>query len=124
MACHEIAALRLGMMNILGIEDEVTRIHEVNEIGQNLLSQPGPIQSLSHAGNLTSLLQFYESSLTELEQKISVLPPGDPKLSYYRSLLILTKKVELELKNTFQNLNTLFNDLEEIHDFVHEIYPG
>ncbi|EQA44527.1 PF11483 family protein [Leptospira broomii serovar Hurstbridge str. 5399] len=112
------------MMNVLGIDDEVTRIHEVNEIGQNLLAQPGPIQSLSRAGNLTSLLQFYESSLTELEQKISLLPPNDPKLSYYRSLLILTKKVELELKNTFQNLNTIFNDLEEMHDFVHEIYPG
>ncbi|EPG73842.1 PF11483 family protein [Leptospira fainei serovar Hurstbridge str. BUT 6] len=124
MACHEIAALRLGMMNVLGIEDEVTRIHEANEIGQNLLAQPGPIQSLSKASNLTSLLQFYENSLTELEQKISVLDPSDPKLSYYRSLLILTKKVELELKNTFHNMNTIFNDLEEMHDFVHEIYPG
>lgn len=124
MACHEIAALRLGMMNILGLKDEAVRVHEINEIGQSVIAAPGPIRSLSEAKDFQSLIRFYEGSLTELEEKIASLGPTDPKLSYYRSLLILTKKVELELKSTFRNLNVLFNDLEEMHDLVHEIYPG
>lgn len=45
-------------------------------------------------------------------------------MAYYRSLLILTKKVELELKNSILSFQNLFRDLEEIHDFVHEIYPA
>jgi len=45
-------------------------------------------------------------------------------LAYYRSLLILTKKVELELDSQIRSLNEFWNGLDEMHDFVHEIYPG
>ncbi|EMP06641.1 hypothetical protein LEP1GSC124_1297 [Leptospira interrogans serovar Pyrogenes str. 200701872] len=48
----------------------------------------------------------------------------DPKMAYYRSLLILTKKIEFELKNSVFIFQNFFRDLEEIHDFVHEIFPA
>ena len=48
----------------------------------------------------------------------------DPKLPYYRSLLILTKKVELELASQAELLTRLYRDLDEMHDFMHEIYPA
>lgn len=124
MACHEIAALRLGMMNILGIKDESVIQHEKNEIGMEALSSPGPIRSLTNAGNFDDLIRFFEASLVELEQKISEVSSTDPKSGYYTSLLILTKKVELDLKNSAKAFQTLYLDLEEMHDFVHEIYPS
>src|SRR5437016_2860919 len=33
MACHEIAALRLGLMRVLGRHDEAERQHEIAELG-------------------------------------------------------------------------------------------
>lgn len=124
MACHEIAALRLGMMNILGIKDESVIEHEKNEIGHETLAKPGPIASLTEANNFRDLIRFFEASLTDLEQKIASTPKGDPQLGYYTSLLILTKKVELDLKNSSQSFQALYSDLEEMHDFVHEIFPA
>ncbi|AYV57956.1 DUF3209 family protein [Leptospira kmetyi] len=123
MACHEVAALRLGMMNVIGIKDEATIQHERAEIGDALRS-PGPIRSLAEAKDFESLIRFYEASLTDLEEMISKTKKDDPKMAYYRSLLILTKKVELELKNSLLSFQNLFRDLEEMHDFVHEIYPA
>ncbi|TGJ99471.1 DUF3209 family protein [Leptospira semungkisensis] len=124
MACHEIAALRIGMMNVLGIKDESVIEHEKNEIGQEALSNPGPIRSLTTANNFEDLIRFFEASLTDLEQKIASLKPSDPQSGYYTSLLILTKKVELDLKNSANSFKTLYLDLEEMHDLVHEIYPS
>ncbi len=124
MACHEIAALRLGMMNVLGIKDLTVIEHEKNEIGTEALSVAGPIRSLTEANNYEDLIRYFEASLTDLEQKIASTPPSDPKLGYYTSLMILTKKVELDLKNSAQSFKTLYLDLEEMHDFVHEIYPS
>lgn len=91
MACHEVAALRLGMMNVIGIKDEATIQHERAEIGDALRS-PGPIRSLAEAKDFESLIRFYEASLTDLEEMISKTKKDDPKMAYYRSLLILTKK--------------------------------
>lgn len=124
MACHEVAALRLGMMKVLGIVNEAERQHELAEIGPEVLSQPGPIKSLTEAKDMAALRRFFEASLTDLEQKIASTAPTDKQLPYYRSLLILTKKVELDLRNSSQAFETLYRDLEEMHDFVHEVYPA
>jgi len=122
MACHEIAALRLGLMQILGIDDKSERQHELEELG-NAAKVAGPVKSLSLAKDFASLKQFYEAALSALEQKVSSTKAKDPKLPYYRSLIVLTKKVELDLRNQIDALNRFYRDLDEIHDFVHEIYP-
>lgn len=123
MACHEIAALRLGLMRVLGIDDEAERQHELAELG-NGAEAPGPIRSLCHAGDLAQLKRFFESSLADLGTKVAGTTADDPKLAYYRSLMVLTKKVELDLRNQVDGLTRLYTDLEEMHDFVHEIYPA
>ena len=33
MACHEIAGLRLGLMEVLGVKNEAERQHELAELG-------------------------------------------------------------------------------------------
>lgn len=124
MACHEVAALRLGLMKVIGIEDEATKQHETNEIGFESLSKLGPIRSMTEASSLHDLKKYYETALTDLEQKLVTIPDNDPKLGYYRALLVMTKTVELELKNIVTLCEGFFHDLDEIHDFVHEIYPA
>ncbi len=123
MACHEVAALRLGLMNLLGISDEAERQHEVAELG-GAAEKPGPIRSLAQARDLAQLRRFYDAALSELGERVAATPAGDPKLAYLRSLLILTKKVELDLANQQEMLTRLYRDLDELHDFVHEIYPA
>jgi hypothetical protein len=123
MACHEIASLRLGLMRILGLDDEAERQHELAELGDGA-NQPGPIQSLCGAQDLASMRRFFEAALADLEQRIAETPATDPDLPYLRSLLILNKKVELDLQNYVQGLNSFYRNLDEMHDLVHEIYPA
>ncbi|MDB4966496.1 MAG: hypothetical protein JWN44_2185 [Myxococcales bacterium] len=123
MACHEVAALRLGLMNVLGIVDEAERQHELAELG-NAAEAPGPVRALAQARDFAELGRFYDAALAELSSKVSRMSAGDPKLAYYRSLMILTKKVELDLANQREMLARMYRDLEELHDFVHEIFPA
>jgi len=123
MACHEIAALRLGLMRVLGHDDEAERQHELAELGTSA-EAPGPIRALCGAADLASLRRFFESALSDLGAKVAATPADDPKLGYYRSLVVLTKKVELDLGNQIDALTRLYRDLDEMHDFVHEVYPA
>jgi hypothetical protein len=122
MACHEIAALRLGLMQLLGIHDEAERQHEVAELG-DALEKPGPLQALTSARDLDGLSMLYASALSDLTERIARTGPDDPKLPYLRSLAILTKKVELDLRAHIDGLQRFWRELEEMHDYVHEIYP-
>jgi hypothetical protein len=123
MACHEMAALRLGMMSLIGIDDAAERQHELAELG-NTAEQPGPLRSLMQARNLRELRQLFEASLGDLGDRVARTAADDPKLPYLRSLLVLTKKVELELRQHHGALERFWHDLEEMHDYVHEIHPA
>ncbi len=122
MACHEIAALRLSLMKILGRDDAAERAHELAELGDAATS--GPIRALVDAGDLASARRFYQASLADLEEKLASTPAGDPRLGYLRTLAVLTRKVELDLAHQIESLTHLYVDMEELHDFVHELYPG
>lgn len=123
MACHELGALRLGLMKVIGIENEAARVHDENEVGE-ALKNAGPIQSLAKADSLKDLQKFFDSSISDLEEKVSKVSDDDKNLPYYRSLLILTKKVELELESHLKGVEGFWKNLDEMHDYVHEIYPG
>ena len=62
MACHEIAALRLGMMNLLGIDNEAEKQHELDELGP-LVNELGPIRSLTESVSMKDLHRYFESRL-------------------------------------------------------------
>jgi len=123
MACHEIAALRIGLMQLLGIRDDAELQHELAELG-TAAETPGPLKSLCGARDLDSLARMYATAVTQLGEKIASTPADDPKLPYLRSLIILTKKVELDLRGQIDNMSRFYRELEEMHDFVHEIYPA
>lgn len=123
MACHEIAGLRLGLMNVLGRKDAAERQHELAELGK-AADAPGPVQALCEATDLASLKRLFESALSDLGAKVAATKPEDPKLAYYRSLMVLTKKVELDLGNQIDAITRFYRDLDRMHDFVHEIFPA
>jgi hypothetical protein len=123
MACHEIAALRLGLMKILGTKDEAERAHELAELGEHAHT-PGPLASLTRATDLDALTSLFATSLVNLNEKVARTSPTDAKLPYLRSLIVLTKKVELELRGHVEGLTRMNRELEEMHDLVHELFPA
>src|SRR3954451_13783766 len=82
MACHEIAALRLGLMHVLGRADEAERQHELAELGDAALA-PGPLRSLCAPGALASVRRLYDGALAEPHPGGAAPPAGHPRLPYY-----------------------------------------
>lgn len=123
MACHEIAALRLGLMNILGTGNEAERAHELAELGP-AAHTPGPLASLMNARDFDALTKLFATALVDLNEKVARASATDPKLPYLRSLIVLTKKVELELRAQVEGLARMNRELEEMHDLVHELFPA
>jgi hypothetical protein len=122
MACHEVAALRLGLMTLLGHEDDNERQHELAELGP-MAHEKGPLQSLTQSTNWREIQEAFDQSLADLESRVARMETDDPKLPYYRSLLVLSKKTDMQLKNLGHQLQSFYQNLEEIHDYMHEIYP-
>ena len=123
MACHEIAALRLGLMRVLGRDDAAERQHELAELGA-AAAEAGPLSALCEASNLGGLQRFFQAALADLDRKVARTPDGDAKLPYLRTLMVLTRKVELDLAGQIDSLTRFYRELDEMHDFVHEIYPA
>lgn len=123
MACTEVAALRLGMMRLLGIDDEAERVHELNEIG-DLAIKDGPHKSLLEATDFAMLKSQFETCLADLETRVAQTAKDDPKLDYYRALLVFTHKVEMDLARLRSSFEGLYTDLDEMHDYLHELYPA
>jgi len=122
MACHEIAGLRLGLMNVLGIKDENEKKHELAELGK-AATAPGPIAPMIKAQTLGELKQLYTQSLIHLAEKVSKTKENDPKLGYYRALMVMTKQVELDLNRLINDMNQFYKELDEVHDYMHEVFP-
>jgi hypothetical protein len=122
MACHEIAALRLGLMNVLGQNDQAERTHELAELGK-AATEPGPLASLVTASDLDTVMKLYTTALGELHQRVARAPSSDSKLPYLRTLIVLTKKVELDLRAHVEGLARLSREIDQMHELVHELYP-
>ena len=122
MACHEIAGLRLGLMNVLGIKDENEKKHELAELGK-AATEPGPISPMLKAQTLADLKKLYSQSLIPLAEKVAKTKESDPKIGYYRALLVMTKKVELDLNRIANDFNQFYKELDEVHDYMHEVFP-
>src|ERR1700721_2550126 len=111
MACHEIAALRLGMMRNLGRDGAAERHHERAELGGQP-PQPGPRKALCDAQDLGGLKNFFEAALTELHTRVADTKEDDAQLPYLRALMVLTKKVELDLAQQIDGMTRLYRDLD------------
>lgn len=122
MACDEIAALRLALMNVLGGNRSAERQHEEAEIGQ-ALRREGPIKSLASARTLDEARHELEAAIVELEQRQAEMGAEDPKFHYTKTLLVTVKSAEGTYRRLQADLEQFYRGLEEIHDLIHEIYP-
>jgi hypothetical protein len=110
-------------MRLLGRDDEAERQHELAELG-DAAEHPGPLRTLCRTGDLSSLKLAYDAAVAALEERVSATPAGAAELPYLRTLIVLTRKFELDLQQQIDGLARLYRDLETMHDFVHEIYPA
>ena len=109
-------------MNVIGINDLKEKQHELSELG-DAVNRPGPVASMLNTQNLIDLKKLYEQSLTMLAEKVAKLPASDSKLGYYRALMVTNKKIELELTRLIGDLNSFYKELDEVHNFMHEVFP-
>jgi len=123
MACKELSALRLGMMELIGIVDPAEKDHDLRELEEDAV-KIGPIKSLIESGNLMKLQQFYEHVLSDLQERVSKMDIHDSSYAYHQALLVLTKKVEQDLGNQIEGMKKLYLDLDEIHHYLHDLYPS
>ena len=120
MACKEFAAMRLSLMSVIGINDEAAKKHDPDELGE---VSEGPLHRLSKCENLSEIVTNYEEAMTALEEKVAKMDQKDPKRPYYQTLLVANKKVEGELDRLMAQVKGFYTDLDEVHDYIHEIYP-
>ncbi|MDH5656372.1 MAG: DUF3209 family protein [Spirochaetia bacterium] len=123
MACKELSALRLGLMDLIGIDDPAEKEHDKKDLGESAV-QAGVIRSITESRNLSKLMNFYAHAVVDLHEKVSGMEKEDESYAYHQALLVLTKKVEQDLSNQVEGLKKLYQDLDEIHHFLHDIYPA
>jgi hypothetical protein len=122
MACYEIASLRLALFNLLGDRPNHERTHEVEELGSKL-QEEGPLKMLADATNLSDLRAAFDAASLELEQRVADMDENTPQRGYWRSLVVTVKRTQRDLARLSADVEKYYNDLDEIHDILHEIFP-
>jgi hypothetical protein len=121
MTCHELEALRLGLINVLGIDDRDAREHAKAELGAHL---DGPIEGLASAESLAAIERHLDAALVDLEEQIATTDSGDPEYDYLRGRLVAVRDAEQAVHRVTQHGESVFDGLGETHDTLHEIFPA
>ncbi|WP_246999928.1 DUF3209 family protein [Halosolutus gelatinilyticus] len=120
MSCHEIEALRLGLMTVLGIGDEHTREHAEKELEGHL---EGPIEGLANAETLTELQRHLDTALVDLEEEVATMDRDDPAYDYTRGRLLEVRNAERAIQRIAAHGESVLDGLGEAHDTLHETFP-
>lgn len=120
MSCHEIEALRLGLMNVLGTSDRSVREHAEKELEGHL---EGPIEGLANAESLSELQRHLDAALVDLEEQIATADESDPEYDYLRGRLVAVRDAEQSLARLTDHGESLLDDLGTSHDVLHEAFP-
>ncbi|SEH11444.1 Protein of unknown function [Natronorubrum sediminis] len=120
MSCHEIEALRLGLMNVLGVGDQHARDHAEKELEGHL---EGPIEALVEAESLTAIERHLDAALVDLEEEVAEMDRDDPEYDYTRGRLLEVRNAERAIKRLRVQSESIVDGLGEAHDTLHEIFP-
>lgn len=119
MTCHELEALRLGLMNSIGVEDDA-RKHARDEIG----SDPEPhIEALADADTISACRQHLDTALVELEEEVAAADDDDPETDYLRGRLVAVRDAERALERLADHGEGILEDLGAAHHALHEAFP-
>lgn len=120
MTCHEIEALRLGLMNSLGVDDDAAEKHAREELGE----EPAPhIAALADADSLAACARHLDTALVELEEEIAATQADDPSYDYLRGRLVAVRDAEASVERLLNHGGSLLDDLGESHHTLHEAFP-
>ena len=120
MSCHEIEALRLGLMNVLGTEDRSAREHAEKELEGHL---DGPIEALANAETLSEIERHLDAALVDLEAEVAATDPDDPAYGYVRGRLVAVRDAERAVHRLTDQGESVLDGLGEAHDVLHETFP-
>jgi len=120
MSCYEIEALRLGLMNVLGTEDDHARQHAEQELEGHMT---GPIEALAGAETLAGIERHLDAALVDLEEEIAATPEDDPEYDYLRGRLVAVRDAERAVSRITMQGEDVLDGLGEAHDVLHEAFP-
>ncbi len=120
MSCYELEALRLGLMNVLGVGDDAAREHAETELEGHL---EGPIEGLVEAETLTELEAHLDAALVDLTEEVAAMDPEDPAYNYARGRLLEARNAERTVKRLRIQGEHIVDGLGESHDVLHETFP-
>ena len=120
MTCHEIEALRLGLMNSLGVGDDATRKHARDELGD----EPDPhIAALAEAGSLAACRRHLDTALVELEEEVAAADSDGQAYDYLRGRLVAVRDAENALDRLLTHGEGVLEGFGESHETLHEAFP-
>ncbi|KAA9399186.1 DUF3209 family protein [Haloarcula sp. CBA1130] len=120
MSCYEIEALRLGLMNVLGTEDDHARQHAEQELEGHMT---GPIEALAGAETLAGIERHLDAALVDLEEEIAATDEDDPEYDYLRGRLVAVRDAERAVSRITMQGEDVLSGLGEAHDVLHEAFP-
>jgi hypothetical protein len=122
MACAELEALRLALMNLTGTVDESVKNHAEAEIGDEL-EAGGPIAALAEAETLDEIQRHLEAALIDLEEEAMAADATDPDGAYLRGRVVAVRDAERTVRRLRNRTDDLLDDLGEAHHTLHETFP-
>lgn len=122
MTCHEIEALRLGLMNVLGTVDESARQHAEQELG-DVLEEGGPIAALAAAETVDELQRHLDAALVELEAEVADTTEETAEYDYLRGRLVAARDAEAALDRFATQGESMLAGMDESHHLLHELFP-
>jgi len=120
MACQELEALRLGLMNVLGTEDQSIRDHAEQELDGDL---SGPIEALTEAESLAAIQRHLDAALVDLEEEIADTDPDSDEYDYKRGRLVAVRDAERAIGRLTEQGESLLDGFGEAHHHLHEAFP-
>lgn len=120
MSCYEIEALKLGLMNVLGVGDRHAREHAEKDLEGHL---EGPIEALTEAESLTEIERHLDAALVDLEETVATMDKDDPEYNYTRGRLLAVRDAERAVHRLTQQGESIFEGLKDAHDLLHETFP-
>ena len=120
MTCHEIEALRLGLMNSLGVGGDAARKHARDELGDD----PAPhIAALADADSLADCRRHLDTALVELEEEVAAADADADEYDYLRGRLVAVRDAESALERLLGHGEGVLEGLRESHETLHEAFP-
>lgn len=120
MSCHEIEALRLGLMTVLGTTDRSAEEHARQELEGHM---EGPIAALANAESLAELQRHLDAALVDLEALVAETDEDDPAYDYRRGRLVAVRDAERSLARLTDHGESFLDDLGETHHSLHDAFP-